>query len=151
MFQEDVHTNRVAIRQYEKIAVTGYRVYRAVSVTVLTNMVAWNSRSDAFSAPTMLGLVDPSKAGLILKHQPNSLGIVEDFFHFLDSRVNFFLRRQLPHVSHSSDVCFWAAFSTIHVGATQSISDHVLFRVRPSHRKLPLWLSHRLYDRHLLH
>ena len=90
MFQEDVHTYRVTVGKYEEIPITGYGVYRSVSVTVLSDMVAWNPWTYTFSAPAMLGLVDPSKASLILKHQPNPLGTVENFLQFLDSSVNFF-------------------------------------------------------------
>ena len=70
MFQEDVHTYRVTVGKYEEIPIAGYGVYSSVSVAVLTDMMTWNPRSDAFSAPAMLWLVDTSKASLILKHQP---------------------------------------------------------------------------------
>ena len=67
MLQEDVHTDRVAVRKYKEISIARYRVYSSISVAVLTDMVAWNPRSYTFSAPAMLGLVDPSKAGFVLK------------------------------------------------------------------------------------
>ena len=79
MFQEDVHTYCVTVRKYEKIAIAGYGVYSSVSVAVLTDMVAWNPRPYTFSAPAMLGLVDPPEACLIQKHQPNSFAAVENF------------------------------------------------------------------------
>jgi len=90
MPQEDVHTDRVTIRKYEEIPITRYRVDSSVSVAVLTDMVARNPRPYPFPAPAMLGLVDPSKASLILKHQPNPFAAVENFSQFMDSSVNFF-------------------------------------------------------------
>ena len=79
MLQEDVHTDRIAVWKYEEIPVTGYRVYSSVNIAVLPNMVAWNPRPYTFSAPAMLGLVDPSKASFILKHQSNPFAAVENF------------------------------------------------------------------------
>ena len=79
MLQEDVHTDRVAIRKYKEIRITRYGVDSSVSVAVLTDVVAWNSRPYAFSAPAMLGLVDPPKACLVLEHQPNPFAAVENF------------------------------------------------------------------------
>ena len=90
MLQEDVHTDRVAIRKYKEISIAGYGVYSSVSVAVLTDVMAWNPRSYPFPAPAVLGLVDPSKARLILEHQPNLFVAVENFLQFMDSSVNFF-------------------------------------------------------------
>ena len=69
MLQEDIHADRVAVGKYKEISIAGYRINSSVSVAVLTDMVEWNPRTYTFSAPAMLGLVDPSKASLILKHQ----------------------------------------------------------------------------------
>ena len=53
-------------------------------------VVTWYSRSRSFSAPAMLGLVDPPEARFILEHKPNPFAIVENFFQLMDSSVNFF-------------------------------------------------------------
>lgn len=62
----------------------------SVSVAVLTDMMARNLWPYSFPAPAMLGLIDPSKAGFILKHQPNLFTALENFLQFTDSSVNFF-------------------------------------------------------------
>lgn len=134
---------------YKEIPIARYGIHSSVSVAVLTDVMAWHPRPYSFSAPAMFGFVDPTKACFILKHQTNPFLIVENFLQFMDSSVNF-LRLQPPLVQLFSDVCFGEAFLTIHAGVIQSISDHVPFRGRPSLRKQPLSLSHRLCGHHLL-
>ena len=65
------------------------RLYCSKGITILPYMMAGNTRTAAFLTPAVFRLVDSSKAGLILKHQPYVL-ILVGFFQFLDRRVNFF-------------------------------------------------------------
>ena len=80
----------IAIRQYKKKTIPGNWFNSPVSISVFPYMMARNSRSGPFLAPTILGLIDPAKSSLILKHQPDFFLIVENFLQFRDSDVNFF-------------------------------------------------------------
>lgn len=53
-------------------------------------MVARNGRSNPLVAPAVFGLIDPSEACLVLKHEPNLSRPVENFRQLADSGVNFF-------------------------------------------------------------
>ena len=53
-------------------------------------MMAWYRGTYAFLAPTILRLIDPSEAGLVLKHQTDAFFSVENFVQLLDFGVNFF-------------------------------------------------------------
>ena len=53
-------------------------------------MMAGHPRTDTLSTPAMLRLVDTAEPCFILEHEPNPLGIVENFGQFMDSGVNFF-------------------------------------------------------------
>ena len=74
----------------EETAVTRYRINSTVSVAILTNMVAGYTRTDAFSTPAMLRLIDTAETCFALEHDPDSFGIVENFGQYMDSGVNFF-------------------------------------------------------------
>ena len=66
--EKDIHAHSVAIRHDQKAWITGQRLHRTIGVTVFPNMMAWDSRSAPFLAPTILGFVDPTKSSFILKH-----------------------------------------------------------------------------------
>ena len=53
-------------------------------------MMAGHTRTDSFSTPAMLRLIDTAETCFILEHEPYSFGIVENFGQFMDSGVNFF-------------------------------------------------------------
>ena len=74
-----IHTIGIAIRQYKEKSIPGERFNSSVSISVFPYMMARDSRSDSLLTPTILGLVDPTKASLILKHQPYLFLIVENF------------------------------------------------------------------------
>ena len=80
MFQKDVHAHRVAVGHDQKTGVSCQRFYCSIHIPVFPNMVAGYRRANAFSAPTILRLVDAAEPRFILKHQANGFGIVENFF-----------------------------------------------------------------------
>ena len=90
MLQKDIHAICIAIWENEKATVTRYRLNRTIGIAILTNMMAGYTRTDPFSTPAMLWLIDSPKTCFVLKHKPNSFGIVENFGQFMDSEVNFF-------------------------------------------------------------
>ena len=90
VLQKDIHANSIAVRQNQKAGFPRQRLYRSIYISVFPNMMARHRRSHPFSAPTVFRLVDAAKTGFILKHQPNPLGIVENFPQFVDPGVNFF-------------------------------------------------------------
>ena len=100
LFEKHIHAYRVAIRQDQKTGFSGQRLYRAIGIPVFSDMMAGNAGTDPFLAPAVFRLVDPAKASLILKHQPNLFFIVENFFQFCHCGVNFF------EVSMTSSLAF---------------------------------------------
>ena len=89
VLEEKIHTHRVALWHDKKAAISSKRLYCSKGITILSYMVAGNTWTAPFLAPAVFRLVDSSKAGLILKHQPYVLAFV-DSFQFLDRKVNFF-------------------------------------------------------------
>lgn len=53
-------------------------------------MAARYRGSNSLAAPAVFRLIDPSETRLILKHEPNLSGAVDNFRQFSDSGVNFF-------------------------------------------------------------
>jgi hypothetical protein len=53
-------------------------------------MTARNRGAITFHTPTIFGLVNSPKAGLVLKHETDFSRLVENFHQFMDSGVNFF-------------------------------------------------------------
>ena len=90
VLQKDIHANSIAIRQNQKAGFPRQWLCRSIYISVFPNMMARHRRSHPFSAPTVFRLVDAAKTGFILKHQPDPLGIVENFAQLVDSGVNFF-------------------------------------------------------------
>ena len=110
VLQKDIHANCIAIWKNEKAAITRYRINSTVSVSILSNMMAGNTRADSFSAPAMLRFVNTTETRFVLEHEANSLGVVENSGQFMDSGVHF-LRRLSPLALRFSDACFSAFFA----------------------------------------
>ena len=89
VLEEKIHTHCVALRHDKKATIASKRFYCPKDITILPYMMAGNTRTAPFLAPTVFRFVDSSKACLILKHQPYVLVTVV-FFQFLDRRVDFF-------------------------------------------------------------
>lgn len=89
VLEEKIHTHCVALWHDQKATIASERLYCPKGITILPYMVAGNTRTTPFLAPTVFRFVDSSKACLILKHQPYVL-ISVSFFQFLDRRVHFF-------------------------------------------------------------
>ena len=89
VLEEKIHTHCVALRHDKKTTIACERLYCSKGITILPYMVAGNTRTAPFLAPTVFRFVDSSKPCFILKHQPYVLVTVV-FFQFLDRRVNFF-------------------------------------------------------------
>ena len=89
VLEKKIHTHCVALRHDKKATIASERFYCPKGITILPYMVAGNTRTAPFLAPAVFRLVDSSKAGLILKHEPYVL-IFMGSFQFLDRRVNFF-------------------------------------------------------------
>lgn len=90
MLQKDVHARCVAVGQDQKRGLSCQRLYCSIHIPVFPNMMAWNRWADAFPAPAILWLIDAAETRFILKHQSDSLAIVENFSQFCDAIVNFF-------------------------------------------------------------
>ena len=90
LLEKHIHTYCVAIRQNQKTGSSSQRLHRTIGIPVFSDMMARNAGTSPFLAPTVFRLVDPAKASLILKHQPDFLLIVENFFPFCHFCVNFF-------------------------------------------------------------
>ena len=63
LFQKDIHADSIAIGQDEKVPIACQRLHRAVSIAVLTDMVAGHAGTDTVPAPAVFRLVDPTKSG----------------------------------------------------------------------------------------
>ena len=71
LLQKDIHADSIAIGQDEKVPIACQRLHCAVSIAVLTDMMAGHAGTDTVPAPTVFRLVDPTKSSFILKHKPN--------------------------------------------------------------------------------
>ena len=89
LLQKDIHADSIAIGPDEKVPIACQRLHRAVSITILTDMMAGHAGTDTVPAPTVLWLVDPAKSSFILKHKTNVLAPVDNFELFYCG-VNFF-------------------------------------------------------------
>ena len=79
VLQKDIHANCITVWKNEEATITRYRINSTVSVSILSNMMAGNTRADTFSAPAMFRFIHTAKPRLVLEHEPNSFGIVENF------------------------------------------------------------------------
>ena len=71
LLQKDIHADSIAIGQDEKVPIACQRLHCAVSIAVLTDMMAGHAGTNTVPAPTVFRLVDPTKSSFILKHKPN--------------------------------------------------------------------------------
>ena len=89
LFQKEVHAFSVASRHYPETAVSGFRFYRSIDISVFTDMMAWHNGPDPLSAPASCGFADPAKPRFVLKQ--NSYSFWRSLFYkFIVSRLNFF-------------------------------------------------------------
>ena len=72
LLQKDIHADSIAIGQDEKVPITWQRLHCAVSIAVLTDMVAGHAGTDTVPAPTVFRLVDPTKSGEPLNKSPTA-------------------------------------------------------------------------------
>ena len=90
VLQKEIHTNCIAVWKNEEAAIAGYRINSTISAAILANMMAGHTRTDSFSTPAMLRLIDTAETCFILEHELYSFGIVESLGQFMDSGINFF-------------------------------------------------------------
>ena len=121
MIEKYIHAISVAIRHNQEAAITTDRFNCSVSISVFSDVVARNRRTNTLFAPAIFRFIDSAKARFVLKHQTHC-GIVEFFRSFLYNLFNFFLRLQSPPVSLFSDVGFVALFFSIHADEALNIS-----------------------------
>ena len=89
LFQKEVHAFSVASRHHPEAAVSSFRLYCAIDISVFSNMVAWNSWPHSLSAPARFRFADPAKPRFVLKQ--NSYSFWRSLFYkFIVSRLNFF-------------------------------------------------------------
>ena len=89
LLEKKVHTHRVALWHDKKAAFACERFYCSIDIAVFPYMVTGNTWTYPSLAPAVFGLVNMSKACLILKHQSYVLLRV-GFFQLLDRSINFF-------------------------------------------------------------
>lgn len=89
LLEKKVHTHRVALWHDKKAAFACERFYCSIDIAVFPYMVTENTWTYPSLAPAVFGLVNTSKACLILKHQSYVLLRV-GFFQLLDRSINFF-------------------------------------------------------------
>ena len=89
MIEKYIHTICVAIRHDQEAAFTADWFNRSVNISVLSDVMTRNGRTNTFSTPTVFRFVNPTKSCFVLKHQTHC-GIVEFFRSFLYDLVNFF-------------------------------------------------------------
>lgn len=89
LLEKKVHTHRVALWHDKKAAFACERFYCSIDIAVFPYMVTGNTWTYPSLAPAVFGLVNTSKACLILKHQSYVLLRV-GFFQLLDRSINFF-------------------------------------------------------------
>lgn len=89
LFQKEVHAFSVASRHYPETAVSGFRFYRSIDISVFTDMMAWHNGPDPLSAPASCRLAYPSKPRFVLKQDPHPFW--GDFLSkLIVSSLNFF-------------------------------------------------------------
>ena len=89
LFQKEIHAFSVASRHYPETAVSGFRFYRSIDISVFTDMMAWHNGPDPLSAPTSCRLAYPSKPRFVLKQDPHPFW--GDFLSkLIVSSLNFF-------------------------------------------------------------
>ena len=72
LLQEDIHADSIAIGQDEKVPIACQRLHRAISIAVLTDMMARHAGTDTVPAPAVFRLVDPTKSGEPLNKSPTA-------------------------------------------------------------------------------
>ena len=65
------------------------RLHGTKGIVILPDMVAGYTGAYTLLAPAIFGLVDPSEACFVLKHQANHFAAVDNF-QFFDAGLNFF-------------------------------------------------------------
>ena len=98
--QKQIHTYRIAIGHDKKTGFTSQWLDRTIGISVFPNMVAWNAGPDAFLAPAVFRLVDPSEACFVLEHKAHFSTAPVEVFQFTDGGFNFF------EVSMTSSLAF---------------------------------------------
>ena len=89
LFQKEVHAFSVASRHHPEAAVSSFRFYCSIDISVFSNMVAWNSRPHSLSAPARFRFADPAKPRFVLKQDPHPFW--GDFLSkLIVSSLNFF-------------------------------------------------------------
>ena len=89
MIEKYIHAISVAIRHNQEAAITTDRFNCSVSISVFSDVVARNRRTNTLFAPAVFRFIDSTKACFVLKHQTHC-GIVEFFRCFLYDLFNFF-------------------------------------------------------------
>ena len=79
LLQKDIHADSIAIGQDEKVPIACQRLHCAISIAVLTDMMARHAGTDTVPAPAVFRLVDPTKSSFILKHKTDVLAPVDNF------------------------------------------------------------------------
>ena len=90
VIQKDIHANCVAVWKNPEAAITRYRINSTVSVSVLSDMMARHTRANPLLTPAMLRFVNTTETCFVLKPEPDSFGVVENFGQFMDSGIHFF-------------------------------------------------------------
>ena len=96
LFQKEVHAFSVASRHHPETAVSGFRFYRSIDISVFTDMMAWHNGPDPLSAPASCRLAYPSKPRFVLKQDPHPFW--GDFLSkLIVSSLNFLSQPDLLH------------------------------------------------------
>ena len=90
VIQKDIHANCIAVWKNREAAITRYWINSTVSVSLLSDMMARHTRANPLLTPAMLRFVNTTETCFVLKHEPDSFGVVENFGQFTDSGINFF-------------------------------------------------------------
>ena len=89
MIEKHIHTICVTIRHNQEAAFTADWFNRSVNISVFSDVMARNRRTDSLFTPAVFRFIDSTKTRFVLKHQTHC-GIVEFFRSFLYELFNFF-------------------------------------------------------------
>ena len=94
LFQKEIHAFSIASRHYPEAAVSSFRFYCSVDISVFSNMVAWNSWPRSLSAPARFRFADPAQTRFVLKQNSYSFWW-SLFYKFIVSGLTRFYDRIL--------------------------------------------------------
>ena len=90
MIKKHIHTISVTIRHNQETAFTADRFNCSVNISVFSDVMARNRRTNTLFAPAVFWFIDSTKTRFILKHQTHCGIFVEFFRCFLYDLFNFF-------------------------------------------------------------